>query len=107
MEWELEKYKGIYIRMLFKPNQVHFKNAEKLGLNIKPSRNKNKKLDVFKGDQKIASIGDKRYNDYQSYIKTEGLEFANERKRLYKIRHNKDKDKIGTNSYLADKILWT
>jgi len=92
---------------MFKPDPAHFKNASKLGVSIKSSKSKNKKLDVFRGDEKIATIGDSRYNDYRSYIKKEGLEYANERKRLYKIRHNKDKDKTGTASFFADKILWT
>ena len=92
---------------MFKPDSAHFKNAAKLGVSIKPSKSKNKKLDVFRDDEKIATIGDNRYNDYRSYIKKEGLEYANERKRLYKIRHNKDKDKTGTPSFYADKILWT
>lgn len=92
--------------MSFKPDPIHFKNAKKLGVEIKPSKVKNKKLDVFKDDDKIASIGDVRYNDYRSYIKEKGLDYANERKRLYKIRHNKDKDKVGTASFYADRILW-
>lgn len=91
---------------MFKPDPIHFKNASKLGVEIKPSKLKNKKLDIFKDDKKIASIGDTRYNDYRSYIKSDGLAFANERKRLYKIRHNKDKDNVGSKSFYADRILW-
>tara|TARA_E500000318_G_scaffold69897_1_gene64673 strand:+ start:17327 stop:17608 length:282 start_codon:yes stop_codon:yes gene_type:complete len=81
-------------------------NAKKLGLTIKPSTNKKKKLDVFKGDKKIASIGGAGYGDYATFIKEKGLEFANERRRLYKIRHEKTRKKVGSNSYYADKILW-
>jgi hypothetical protein len=44
--------------------------------------------------------------DYPSYIKAKGKEFADKRRRLYKIRHNKDRNKVGTNSYYADKLLW-
>jgi len=91
---------------MFKPDPAHFKNAKRIGVEIKPSKSKNKKLDVFIDDDKVASIGDTRYNDYRSYIKERGLDFANERKRLYKIRHNKDKDKVGTASFYADRILW-
>ena len=35
------------------------RNAKKLGLTIRPSRSKNKKIDVFKGGQKVGSIGAK------------------------------------------------
>ena len=43
------------------------KNAKKLGVEIKRSTRKNKKLDVFRKGVKIASIGDLRYNDFHSY----------------------------------------
>ena len=57
---------------------------------IKPSSNKNKKIDVFKNDKKIVSIGDINYSDYPTYLKTKGKTFADERKRLYHQRHKKD-----------------
>lgn len=81
-------------------------NAKKLGVTIKPSTNKKKKVDVFKDGKKIASIGAISYSDYATYIKTDGKEFADNRKRLYKIRHEKTRKKIGSNSYYADQILW-
>ena len=37
-----------------------FDEAKKLGVEIKPSKIKNKKIDVFKGDVFICSIGDSR-----------------------------------------------
>jgi len=91
---------------MFKPDPAHFKNAKALGVEIKSSKTKGKKLDVFKGDDKVATIGDLKYNDYRSYIKKDGLEYANERKRLYRIRHGSDMNKVGTPSYFANKILW-
>lgn len=81
-------------------------NAKKLGVIIKPSTNKNKKIDVFKDNKKIASIGALAYSDYATYIKDKGKEFADNRRRLYKIRHDKTRKKIGSNSYWADQILW-
>ena len=81
-------------------------NAKKLNVEIKPSTNKKKKIDVYKNDKKIASIGASDYNDYASYIETKGKEYADNRRRLYKIRHNKTRKIIGSNSYYADKILW-
>ena len=32
--------------------------------------------------------------------------YADERRRLYKIRHKNDRNKRGTNGYYADKLLW-
>lgn len=82
------------------------RKAKRLGVSVKPSTRKNKKLDVFKNNKKIASIGDSRYKDFHLYKKSEGTKKANLRRRLYKIRHNKHRGKVGTASYYADKILW-
>lgn len=82
------------------------KQAQKLNVDIKPSKLKNKKIDVFKNNKKVASIGDSRYNDYGVYLKTKGKEYADNRRRLYKDRHNKDRKKVGSPGYYADKILW-
>jgi hypothetical protein len=78
-----------------------------LNVVIKPSTVKDKKIDVYnKLGVKIASIGALGYMDYDSYIKTKGLAYANERRRLYKLRHKNDRNKKGTPGFYADKILW-
>lgn len=81
--------------------------AQELGVVIKPSKKKNKKIDVFKKDgTKIASIGDSRYKDYPTYLKEKGPEYAKERQRLYFLRHCKmPKDKLSA-ARLAGAILW-
>ena len=82
------------------------KKARELGVVVKPSSNKNKKVDVFSKDgKKISSIG-ARGMDYPNYIKEKGLEFANERKRLYRIRHKKDISVVGSNGWLVSNLLW-
>lgn len=81
-------------------------NAKKLGVTIRPSSNNFKKLDVYKGEKKVASIGAKGYGDYDTYLRTHGLAYARERRRLYKIRHQNNRTKRGTAGYYADKILW-
>jgi hypothetical protein len=83
-----------------------FKQAAKLGVDIKPSKKKNKKIDVIKDNLVIASIGDKRYSDYPSYLEDKGKKYAEERRRLYKIRHAKDLGKKNSPGYYANKILW-
>ena len=85
--------------------------AKKLGVQIKPSTRKDKKIDVFKNNEKVASIGarDKKgvfYKDFPTYKKEKGLAFAEERRRLYKIRHDENRRKKGTAGFFADKILW-
>jgi len=82
------------------------KQAKKLNVEIKPSSKKNKKIDIIKNNKVIASIGDSRYNDYPTYIKEKGKVYADERRRLYKIRHKKDIQQKNTAGFYADKILW-
>ena len=83
-----------------------FQQAKKLGVEVKPSTDKKKKIDVIKNGKKIASVGAIGYKDYPTYIKEKGLTYANERRKLYKIRHSKDRQKVGSNGYFADKLLW-
>jgi hypothetical protein len=80
--------------------------AKKLGVIVKPSSVKGKKIDVFKNGEKIASVGALGYSDYPTYIKSKGKTYADERRRLYKIRHSKDRNVKGSDGYYADKLLW-
>jgi hypothetical protein len=90
--------------MSYKIKDYSYKQAKILDVIIKPSTNKKKKIDVFKNDKKIASIGDINYNDYPTYIENKGLKDANERRKLYKMRHKKDL--LSQNGFYANKILW-
>lgn len=84
--------------------------AKALNVIVKPSKNKGKKIDVFnKAGDKLASVGALGMNDYPTYTRTRGKEYADERRRLYRIRHAKDKDtKDGkrTPGYFARNLLW-
>jgi hypothetical protein len=91
---------------MYKITKRQISNALNLGVTIKPSTNKSKKIDVFKNGQKIASIGAMGYMDYELYLNSLGKAFAEERRRLYKIRHKDNRNKIGTAGYYADRILW-
>ena len=82
------------------------KQAKKIGVIVKPSTNKTKKIDVYKGDRKIASVGAYGMNDYPTYMKKNGIKYAKTRRRLYKIRHDKDRKKKWSHGWLADKLLW-
>ena len=44
--------------------------ARKLGVSVKPSKVKGKKIDVFRNGKKIASVGAIGYNDYPTYKET-------------------------------------
>ena len=89
---------------MYKITAYSYKKAKKLGVTIKQSTNPKKKIDVFKKGKKVCSVGGIGYNDYPTYILKHGKSFANTRRKLYKIRHKKDKD--SGCGYYADKILW-
>jgi len=76
-----------------------FDKAKRLRVEIVPSTVKNKKIDIFKDGIKIASIGDSRYSDYA----TTGNK---EQRRRFKLRFDKTRKVIGSNSYWSDQLLW-
>lgn len=83
-----------------------FKQAQKLCVTIKTSTNPSKKIDVFKNGNKIASIGASGYNDFPNWIEAKGKAYADERRRLYKARHQNNIEVKGTNGWFASRILW-
>jgi len=83
-----------------------YTQAKKLGVQVSPSTNKKKKIDVFKRGVKVASVGAIGYSDYPTYMKTHGTEYANNRRKLYKLRHDSDRHVVGSDGYYADKLLW-
>ena len=101
---------------MYKITNYTYKQAKKLHLQVKPSTNKTKKIDVFKiykknknnksVKKKIASVGAYGMNDFPTYIKTKGIKYAKTRRRLYKQRHEKDRHIKWSNGWLADKLLW-
>ena len=87
--------------MTYHISNYSFAKAKLLNVDIKPSKFKNKKIDVYKNNIFICSNGDIRYLDYPTYLTTHNKEYAEERK-----RHNKDIEKIGSAGYYAFHILW-
>lgn len=83
------------------------KQANKLGVTVKPSTVRGKKIDVFnKKGEKLASVGAIGYGDYPTFMREKGKDYADSRRELYKMRHQKDRHKRGTPGYYADKLLW-
>ena len=91
---------------MYKIKRYTYQQAKKLGVQVKPSKVKGKKIDVFKNGKKVASVGARGYNDYPTYIQKKGKKYVDERRRLYKIRHKNDRTKRGSAGYYADKLLW-
>jgi len=80
--------------------------AKKIGVMVKPSTDSKKKVDVFQDGNKVASIGAIGYKDYPTFLKEDGKAVAEERRRLYHIRHKKDAAKKGSPGYYASLLLW-
>jgi hypothetical protein len=91
---------------MYKITRYTQQQAKKLGVKVAPSKTKGKKIDVFKGDKKVASVGAVGYGDYPTFMKQEGKEFADKRRKLYKMRHEKDRHVRGSKGFYADKLLW-
>ena len=84
-----------------------YDKAKQLNLIIKQSKNKNKKIDVYTiNNIFLHSIGDIKYNDYPSYLSTYNKQYADERRRLYHIRHQKNINVIKSKQFLSANLLW-
>tara|TARA_R110000787_G_scaffold227938_3_gene335633 strand:+ start:410 stop:715 length:306 start_codon:yes stop_codon:yes gene_type:complete len=91
------------------------RKAKQLGVQIKPSTRKGKKIDVFKkiknkqGEtklKKLASIGAIGMGDYPTFLKTRGKEYANKRRKAYRSRMAKNIKVVGSAGYYAGNLLW-
>tara|TARA_R100000482_G_C4974317_1_gene80499 strand:+ start:154 stop:402 length:249 start_codon:yes stop_codon:yes gene_type:complete len=75
-------------------------NARKIGVEVKPSTRKNKKIDVFnKAGKKLASIGDPNLADYTKHR-------DETRRKAFKARFQRLRTKRGTPAYFSDRLLW-
>jgi hypothetical protein len=92
--------------MSYKILPYTFKQAKSIGVDVKPSTKAGKKIDVYKDGKLVASVGAIGYLDYPNYLAEKGKEYADERKRLYKLRHKKDIENVRSNGWYADKLLW-
>lgn len=85
--------------------------AKKLGVSVRQSSVKGKKIDVIKDGKKVASVGAIGYSDYPTFKRQEERGIvpkgtADKRRALYKNRHDKDRKKVGSRGFYADKLLW-
>jgi hypothetical protein len=76
-------------------------NARRIGVCVRRSTVKGKKVDVFDKacKKKLASVGATGYSDFTQHK-------DKKRQKSYQARHNKHRHKKGTPSYFADKLLW-
>lgn len=78
--------------------------ADRYHLVVKPSQRRGFKIDVYNPTGLyLFSGGALGYPDYPTYIMSHGLTYANERQRLYHLRH---KYQNGTRGWLIGQLLW-
>ena len=92
---------------MYQITQYTYDKARQLGVQVLPSEKKKYKLDIYdRNGRFITSVGASGYLDYPTYTRERGKDYANERRRLFKIRHEKDRTKVGSRGWFADQLLW-
>jgi hypothetical protein len=102
--------------MTYKITEYTYRQAKRIGVEIKPSSDPRKKVDVYKDGELIARIGGVRANgvpylDYPTILQGERLGkypryTSSVRRSLYKKRHAKDIRTEWTPGWLAWNLLW-
>lgn len=85
--------------------------AKALGVEVKLSNSKGKKIDVYKSGEKVASVGALGYDDYGTFLEKERAGkvprgTAQAKRKAYKARHEKDRKIVHSPGWYADKLLW-
>jgi hypothetical protein len=95
---------------MYRIKDYSYNQANLLGVQIFPSENPKYKIQIYdKSGKFLFYIGDaKNYlnNDYPTFLETHGKEYAEFRRSLYRKRHHKEANKIGSRGYYAYNILW-
>ena len=79
------------------------RRAKELGVEVRPSRRKGKKIDVFKPDGTyIVSVGAIGYTDFPT-MKKKSVSEARKRQQSFLSRHRKNN---GTAGFYARRLLW-
>ena len=80
------------------------KKAKELGVQITPSRDLKKKLDIYENGEFLFSIGANGMGDYPSYRKWNGKAVADQRRRLYHARTQHVQ--VGSKGWYSKQLLW-
>jgi hypothetical protein len=93
--------------MTYKILPYTYQQAKRLGVRVSQSTNPKYKIDVYdKNGVFLCHIGATGYSDFPTFKEERGLEYALRRRRLYKMRHEKDRHIKGSKGYYADQLLW-
>ena len=79
--------------------------AKDIEVYIFPSDKKKYKIDVYTNEGAFfTSIGSSAHKDYFIYLRDDGKDVAQDRRRLYDLRTKKNY--VGGRAWLARKLLW-
>lgn len=91
----------------YKIKPYTLQKAKDLGVKVLPSKDPSKKISVYDSNGKhLHDIGDTNYGDFPTFKIEKGLEYALQRRKLYKKRHENYRHIKGSKSYYADQLLW-
>ena len=83
-----------------------YHKARRIGVEVKPSTIADKKLDVYKDGNKIASVGIIGAPDYPTYMALYGSAYAYGKKIDYLNRYKREIYSKWSNRWLIYQLLW-
>lgn len=89
--------------MEYQISEYSLEKAKTLGVELRPSNTKMKTIDIYKNDEFVCSIGNKRYLDFPALVDKFGMNVACDKRREYKIRHKYSKGEV---AFFTNKIIW-
>jgi hypothetical protein len=93
--------------MTYKITKYTLDKAKELDVQVFPSDNPKYKIEVYDANGVFMFYGGSPlYSDYPTYMETHGKEFADERRRLYRIRHKKEINNVGSRGWWIAELLW-
>jgi len=93
--------------MPYKIKQYTLDKARELGVQVFPSDNPKYKIEIYNDDGVFMFYGGSPlYDDYPTYMETNGKTYADERRRLYRLRHRKEIEKVGSRGWWIAELLW-
>lgn len=78
------------------------RRARELGVEVRPSRRKGKKIDVYKNNVYVVSVGAIGYTDFPT-MKKKSVSEARKRQQAYHSRHRQNN---GVAGFYARRLLW-
>lgn len=89
--------------MPFQITPEMYQEAELLRIEIRPSENKRKLIDIYRNGSFFASIGASNFKTYAQFVEDEGIEFAQRKKEKILARH---KNNCDLKTLYTLRLLW-